>query len=179
MHILKFVAHVCARGHVHLCVHVSSESLWVILCVFIFGLQLVLPLWAGVCVCVREREREREREDISVGMHVYLCCFLSRYRIATYLVSQSLRMFWSTLTHMPVPQTLSSGRVNFECLQCLLWLGYLLVLGLKITSLTLLSEYTTVHLYEKWFVWFSSLCSGCSVRCFQREIAHFERARAE
>lgn len=53
MNIFKFVVHVCARGHVHLYVHVSSESLWVILCVFIFGLQLVLPLWAGVCVWKR------------------------------------------------------------------------------------------------------------------------------
>lgn len=40
--------------------HVSSESLWVILCVFIFGLQLVLPLMPGVrestlvwaCTCI-------------------------------------------------------------------------------------------------------------------------------
>lgn len=84
MNIFKFALHVCARGHVHLCAHVSSESLWVILCVFIFGLQLVLPLWVGVCVyvyvcvCVKE--------DISVGMHVYLCCFLSRSKIATYSV---------------------------------------------------------------------------------------------
>ena len=95
-------------------------------CVFIFSLQLVLPLLAAVC----------ERGHQCVGMHVHLRCFLSRCRIATYWVSQSLRMFWSPLTHMSVPQTLSSGSGNFCSLRCLLWLRHWSDFGMKMTSLT-------------------------------------------
>lgn len=52
-----FVCLVPVREVVCTSVHVSSESLWVILCIFIFGLQLVLPLRtrAGICDCGHAR----------------------------------------------------------------------------------------------------------------------------
>lgn len=93
----------CIYVHMSAVSHYGSSFVYLFLaCSWSFLFRLVCVC---VCVCVREH--------ISVGMHVFIECFLSRCRIATYLVSRSLRMFWSTLTHMSVLQILSSGWVNF------------------------------------------------------------------
>lgn len=67
----------CIYVHMSTVSHYGSSFVYLFLACswsFLFGL---------VCVYVLERRRE----EISVGMHVFLCCFLSRCRIATYSVS--------------------------------------------------------------------------------------------
>lgn len=73
--------------------------------------------------CVLVWTREWGHQHGHSCAHVAFC-FHSRRRVATYLFSRSLRMLWSTLTHISVPRRLSSGLIGFWG-----WLGNLAFLS--------------------------------------------------
>lgn len=106
----------------------------VILCVFIFGLQLVLPLWL-VCVCVNVRE------VTSVGTQALTLHFVFS---AVAVLPQTCSVGHWRCSAQPWPTCLPRGGCFLPCITCRIcdsgWSHFWV-------------RYTTVYIDETWYVW--------------------------